>query len=41
VETSIISGDPPEMRLYLSDDYGGGYVGADLAGNVTNVVPRG
>lgn len=40
IETSIISGEPPAYRFYLTDDYGAGYVEADLAGNVTRVVPR-
>lgn len=40
VETSIVD-EPPQMRLYLVNDYGGGYIAADLAGNVTRVVPLG
>jgi hypothetical protein len=40
VDTDIIDGKP-SMRLYLSDDYGGAYVEANLAGEVIELVPRG
>ncbi|HYQ69210.1 serine/threonine-protein kinase [Actinophytocola sp.] len=40
VDTDIIDGTP-SMKLYVSDDYGAGYLAADLAGNVTDLYPRG
>jgi hypothetical protein len=40
VDTDIIDGTP-SLKLYVSDDYGAGYLAADLAGNVTDLYPRG
>jgi serine/threonine protein kinase len=40
VDTDIIDGTP-SLKLYVTDDYGAGYLAADLAGNVTDLYPRG
>jgi hypothetical protein len=40
VDTDIIDGTP-SFRFYLTDDYGAAYVEANLAGEVTNLYPRG
>jgi serine/threonine protein kinase len=40
VDTGLID-HVPSLRLYLADDYGGAYLGANLAGKVVTVVPRG
>jgi len=39
VDTGLID-EVPTMRFYLADDYGGAYLEANLAGKVTNLVPR-
>jgi len=39
VDTDIID-DTPELKLYLSDDYGGAYLLANLAGDVVELFPR-
>ena len=39
VDTSIIDGTP-SLKLYLSDDYGAGYLSATLAGEVIELFPR-
>jgi serine/threonine protein kinase len=39
VDTDIIDGNP-ELKLYLSDDYGAGYLLANLAGEVVELFPR-
>lgn len=39
VDTDIID-DNPELKLYLSDDYGGAYLLANLAGEVVELFPR-
>jgi serine/threonine protein kinase len=39
VDTGLID-HVPSMRLYLADDYGGAYLGANLAGKVVQLVPR-
>jgi serine/threonine protein kinase len=39
VDTGLID-HVPSLRLYLADDYGGAYLEANLAGKVTNLVPR-
>lgn len=39
VDTDIIDGTP-SMKLYLSDDYGGAYLLANLAGEVIELFPR-
>ena len=40
VDSDIIN-QQPELFVYVSDDYGGGYLRADLTGKVTRKVPRG
>lgn len=40
VDTDIIDGTP-SLKLYLSDDYGGAYLLANLAGVVVELYPRG
>ncbi|WP_133901108.1 serine/threonine-protein kinase [Actinophytocola oryzae] len=40
VDTDIIDGTP-SLKLYLSDDYGGAYLLANLAGEVVEMFPRG
>jgi hypothetical protein len=39
VDTDIIDGTP-SLKLYLSDDYGGAYLSANLAGEVSELYPR-
>jgi serine/threonine protein kinase len=39
VDTDIIDGTP-SLKLYLSDDYGGAYLLATLAGDVVKLYPR-
>jgi serine/threonine protein kinase len=39
VDTDIIDGTP-SLKLYLSDDYGGAYLLANLAGEVVKLYPR-
>jgi hypothetical protein len=39
VDTHLIDGTP-ELKLYLSDDYGGAYLLANLAGEVIELFPR-
>lgn len=39
VDTDIIDGTP-SFKFYLSDDYGGAYLAANLAGEVVEVYPR-
>jgi serine/threonine protein kinase len=39
VDTDIIDGHP-ELKLYLSDDYGSAYLLANLAGDVVELFPR-
>jgi serine/threonine protein kinase len=38
---SDIINQQPQLFVYVSDDYGGGYLRADLTGKVTRKVPRG
>lgn len=39
VDTDIIN-DTPSMKLYLTDDYGGAYLQANLKGEVQKTYPR-
>jgi serine/threonine protein kinase len=41
VETSIITGEPATMNLYLADDYSGAYLKASLDGKVIELYGRG
>jgi hypothetical protein len=35
------NGDQPTMMVYLTDDYGGGYLAANRKGQVIKTVPAG
>jgi serine/threonine protein kinase len=36
----VFAGNQPMMLIYLTDDYGAGYLAADIHGNVKKTVPR-
>ena len=35
----VFNGDAPTLMYYLSDEYGGGYLAANLAGEVVSTHP--